>query len=81
MPLSILNKEEYARIADNFLGHAIIKAIEKEAEEIYEKAKEEMVKELEKRKDEVITGTVLNIVRKMDIQDYTNKLIITVSKE
>lgn len=57
----------------------IQRAIQEEAELEFEHAKEEMIKRLDAKKDEVIAGITLNIMKRIRMETMTNELVITVS--
>lgn len=68
------------------LNKEIAKAIEsgifREAERIYDKQKEEAMKEFDRRKDEVLAGITLNIMKMIDMQYLGDRIVITlVTKE
>lgn len=67
-------------VPENFIGKILTRAINDTAEQIFEKKKNEMVKELEKRKGEVIAGVTLDIMREVSMSDFQDKLVITIRK-
>lgn len=46
----------------------------------YERAKEELLKRLEKEKDAVISGTMLNFARHIEMHTLGTKLIVEIAK-
>lgn len=67
------------------LSREIITALENgikaEAEKIYEKQKEEAMKEFDRRKNEVLAGITLHIMKMMDMQFYGDRMVITLRTE
>lgn len=62
----------------DFFLEALHKGIEMVAEEEFERAKEDMVKRLEARKDEVVAGITINLMETVDINTMKDRLVITV---
>ncbi len=59
----------------------IERVIKEEAETIFEKHKQEMIKDLDERKDQIIAGICINIMEHVRIQDFGNTLQIEVKTE
>lgn len=70
-----------AQKQESLLNKEIVKALENgikaEAERIYDRQKQEAIKEFDRRKDEVLAGITLHIMKMMDIQWHGDRIIIT----
>lgn len=67
---------------DKVVREAVEKQLKEEAERIFEEAKDTMVKRLEQRKNEIVSGVVLSIMQHYRAETMGENLTITVfSKE
>lgn len=65
----------------DFISKAIEASIKSRAEDIYEKYKEKMIKELEESKGEVVTGIVIHLMEQVEIKEFTKKLTLVIRKD
>lgn len=66
---------------ENFIVHAIKKSLQEKISEKFDILKKDLIIELEKERDKVITGTLLNITREFDIRRSDQNLIVTIIKQ
>lgn len=64
---------------NNFDFQRIVeRAIQMEIELMFEKAKEDFIKNLDKEKDTLVAGVLINMKKTMDIQTSDNRIIFTI---
>ena len=63
-----------------FIENAINDRMRKESNIIFDKKKEEMIKELGEKKDEIISGVLLNLQKQISCDQRRDELIITIRK-
>lgn len=64
-----------------FLEDSIQRQLKKEVNEIFEKKKKEMIEEMEMKKNQIITGVILGITRRMSVTEMRNILTVEIRKE
>lgn len=65
---------------DNFILEAIKDGVQQKVEIAFEESKNRLIERLEKEKDIIVSGVVLNVMRKVDMADYRDNIIITINK-
>lgn len=75
--MSKLTTDEELETLPRFINEAINARIEFCADEIIEKLK----KEIDSRRDEIITGVILNVKRIMSVTSLHDEMTITIKKE
>ena len=58
----------------------IIEIIEKELKKLAEKRFQEMVEQLNREKEVLLSGMLIDIVRELDLRVFEDRLVITVKK-
>lgn len=58
----------------------LIEALKKEMELEFERIKKEFVDQLDKKKDIIVSGLVLNVSKHMQVQDFGSTLRIEIKK-
>ena len=61
----------------NILTEAIENQIRKEVNAVFDREKDRVIQELEGKRDEVVAKASLKMMKYMDIQKHTDRLIIT----
>lgn len=64
------NKFDFQRIVE--------RAIQMEIELMFEKTKEDFIKNLDKEKDTLIAGILVNMKKSMDVQTMDNRIVFTI---
>ena len=63
------------------IDNAIKRNLTEEVSKIFEENKKTMIRELEKKKNEIVAGTVLEISKNISLESFKEELIITIRKE
>ena len=63
------------------IDSAIKRNLTEEVSKIFEENKKTMIRELEKKKNEIVAGTVLEISRSIQLDSLQDNLTITIRKE
>lgn len=62
------------------IGKAISNALQKNVEAEFDKKKEEMIKALDLRKDEICAGIMIDLMKTVDIGVFGDHVTITIKK-
>jgi hypothetical protein len=65
----------------SFLLDAIKQTVKKEAERLYEEQKQVLIKEFDRRKDEIVAGIVLHVQKYVQMERMQENLVITIRKD
>lgn len=63
------------------IDNAIKRNLTEEVSKIFEENKKTMIRELEKKKNEIVAGTVLEISRNISMDSLRDNLTITIRKD
>lgn len=59
----------------------VLKGIEAEAEVVFEEAKRQFIERLDRKKGEVIAGIVLDVQKRMRIEEFGQEIHIVISQK
>lgn len=76
--MAIANNNEGMR---ELLVRAITEEIKKQAGELYEQKKKQLLEEFDREKERIIAGIVLNVVQMVEYESFANKIVMTIRKE
>lgn len=67
-----------------FIGKILMdkvqETVEKEVEVIFEEKKQEMIAEMEKRKNEVVAGIVIGLMKHVSMDVYKDQITLTIKE-
>lgn len=65
----------------DYILTGIKEGIKRAAEKEYDKAKKQMIKNLDREKGKIIAGIIINIMKTTDFQDFRDRIIFTIRRE
>ncbi|MDE2025161.1 MAG: hypothetical protein KGJ07_01575 [Patescibacteria group bacterium] len=78
--MPIAQNQSTERLIDK-IYQALEQGIKEEAEDIFKRAKEQAIEELDRKKDEVVASIAIQIMNHVNLQSMGNNLVITVSAD
>ena len=64
----------------DLIGNAIKQAVQRDTEQAYDDMKKKLIEDLDREKDTIVAGVVLNVMKLVNYETVGQNLVITVKK-